>query len=173
MTDERRYRVEGGLHVIDVRLDSIETMFDNRDPAPFRKRDLDPDLVEYLLAAAEDVDDFRVMFHLGKPEQAHEVEPAFRAHMQYELDRIDRRIRHQRRAGQVVLLIGVAVLVATIGASQVVGEFPGSNAVKELLLLASWVVMWRPLDTLVYGWLPLTRQRKLLRRLCAANVSTS
>lgn len=33
----------------------MEQLFDNRDPAPFRDRDLDPGLVEYLLDGARDL----------------------------------------------------------------------------------------------------------------------
>ena len=167
-----RYRIEDGLQCVDVRLDSIEQMFDNRDPAPFRARDLDPDLIEYLIAAAEDVshDPFCVVFWLQDPAKASEVEPGFRAHMAYELDRVERRIRRQRREGQIVLGIGVAALAATIGAAQLVGDMPGGEIIKELLHVASWVVMWRPIDTLVYQWLPLHRQRTLMRRLAAAPV---
>src|SRR5690349_3847789 len=50
-----RYRTEGDVHCVDVRLNTVEQLFDNRDPAPFRERDLDPDLVEYLFAAGEDL----------------------------------------------------------------------------------------------------------------------
>ena len=55
MATHPRYRVDAGAHCIDVRLTSIEQLFDNRDPAPFRSRDLDPDLLEYLVAAGEDL----------------------------------------------------------------------------------------------------------------------
>ena len=48
----------------------MEQLFDNRDPAPFRDRDLDPDLVEYLLDGARDlarVKPLRVKIWLGAP----------------------------------------------------------------------------------------------------------
>jgi hypothetical protein len=172
MTDQPRYRVEDGHPCVDVRIESVEHMFDNRDPAPFRARDLDPDLVEYLLAAAEDVAhaEYHIVFWLGRPGQAPEIEPAFRAHTAYELDRIDRNQRRQRREGQIVLLIGAVAVAATVLLVQVVGDWPGADIVRELLRVASWVVMWRPIDMLVYQWLPLFRQRRLWRRLAAAPI---
>jgi hypothetical protein len=172
MAEQSRYRVEDGHPCVDVRIDTIEHMFDNRDPAPFRARDLDPDLVEYLLAAAEDVagEDFRVVFWLGKPGQAADVEPAFRAHVVYELDRVDRNARRQRREGRITLLVGFAALAATVVAGQAVPDVPGADVARELLHVASWVVMWRPIDTLVYHWLPLFRQRRLWKRLRVAPI---
>jgi hypothetical protein len=125
-----------------------------------------------LLAAAEDVshEKFKVVFWLGKAGQAGDVEPAFRAHTEYELARAHRSARRQRREGQIVLAIGVVALSLTVGGAQAVGNFPGSDAVRELLHVGSWVIMWRPIDTLVYQWLPLWRQRRMWRRLCTAPI---
>ena len=55
MLEPTRYRIEEGAPIIDVRVRTVEQMFDNRDPAPFRDRDLDPALAEYLLDAGEDL----------------------------------------------------------------------------------------------------------------------
>lgn len=172
MPEQSRYRLEDGHPCVDVRIDSVEHMFDNRDPAPFRARDLDPDLVEYLLAAAEDVasEDFRVVFWLGTPGQAGDVVPAFRAHVAYELDRVDRNSRRQRREGRITLLVGLIALAATVIGAQVIPDVPGADIARELLHVASWVVMWRPIDTLVYHWLPLFRQRRQWKRLADAKI---
>lgn len=48
-----RYRFEGTTPCVDVRAQRVEHLFDNRDPAPFRARDLDPDLASYLVASTD------------------------------------------------------------------------------------------------------------------------
>src|SRR5262245_56993586 len=104
-----RYRREADASVIDVRIANLEQLFDNRDPAPFRERDLDPDLIEYLTAAGEDLlshGPCRVVFWLGSPRGKDEIEPAYRAHFTYEIERLDRRWRRHRRTGEVALVIG-------------------------------------------------------------------
>ena len=55
MTTRTRYRVEEGRSCIDLKVRHSRQLFDTRDPAPFRERDLDADAVEYLLAAAEEI----------------------------------------------------------------------------------------------------------------------
>ena len=40
-----RYRIEGDQICIDIRLRSARQLFDGRDPAPFRERDLDQNAV--------------------------------------------------------------------------------------------------------------------------------
>ncbi len=56
MTDNRRSPtdwVEGAHACIDISLRLAEQLFDGRDPAPFRERDLDEDAADYILAAAQ------------------------------------------------------------------------------------------------------------------------
>lgn len=55
MTTRGRYRVEDGRSCIDIKVTHSRQLFDFRDPAPFRERDLDDDVVDYLLAAAEEI----------------------------------------------------------------------------------------------------------------------
>ena len=115
MSDTSRYRSEDGVPCIDIKLQTVEQIFDNRDPAPFRERDLDPDLADLLLDAGEDLvgeDTFKVMFWLDKPCPAGEIETAFRAHFEYTIERLRRARRRRRRAGLVSLAIGVVLVIA-------------------------------------------------------------
>ncbi len=176
MNEPSRYRTENGEAHIDVHAASVERLFDNRDPAPFRERDLDPDLVEYLFAAGEDLvgrDKLRLVFWLDNPCPPQEISTAVRAHFEYELDRIDRRRQRQRRTGQITLLLAFVLLVALLSVAQVVEHIIGNSlgaAVKEGLVISSWVLMWRPVEVLVYDWIPWRRQRRVIKRLIDAPV---
>lgn len=176
MAAHLRYRIENGDRCIDVRLGRLEQLFDNRDPAPFRERDLDLDLIEYLMAGAEDLaahGPFRVVFWFVDGQHSSDVEHAYRAHFEYELDRLGRKHRRQRRVGEVSLAIGVTLLVMLLSLAQVVESLSTSSitkALREGLLILAWVVMWRPVEALIYDWLPLRRERQLMTRLRTAAV---
>ena len=43
---------------------------------------------------------------------------------------------------------------------------------RESLIIVGWVVMWHPLEVLIYGGWPVVRER-LLQRLAAADVHVS
>jgi hypothetical protein len=171
-----RYRVEDGAHCVDIRIGSVEQLFDNRDPAPFRERDLDPDLVEYLVAAAEDLaplGPFRLVLWFATTRPSDDVCPAIRAHFEYELERIERRRRRQRRTGAVAFLVGVAILLGLLSIAHVLVTSSANSlteAFREGLIIMSWVALWRPVDTLIYEWLPLHRERKLFMRLYDAAI---
>ncbi|MEO8548426.1 MAG: hypothetical protein ABI678_00560 [Kofleriaceae bacterium] len=176
MAAESRYRIEDGVPCIDVALDTVEQIFDNRDPAPFRERDLDPDLADYLLAAGEDLftaDQFRVVFWVAKPCPPVEIEDAFRAHFEDTIERIRRIRKRRRRAGQVALVLGVVLVVALLALGQFVGTAVGGTlgaGLKEGLTISCWVVMWRPIETLVYDWIPQRHERRVAERMLGAPV---
>ncbi|MDB4958230.1 MAG: hypothetical protein JWO36_5799, partial [Myxococcales bacterium] len=176
MIEHSRYRFENDEPVVDVRVGTIEQLFDNRDPAPFRERDLDPELSEYLVDAGEDLwghDRFRVVFWLDKPCRPSEIEQAYRAHFTDKIERNKRTRRRRRRTGQVALVLALALIVALLSFAQFVASLvPGSlgTGLKEGLVISSWVVMWRPVETLIYDWIPTRHERKLVEKLLDAPI---
>lgn len=174
VNEHPRYRLEEGKPCVDVRIASLDHLFDNRDPAPFRERDLDPALVEYLQAISHDLpgrDGFRIVFWLERTCQPGVVEAAYRAHFEHALGRLDHRRRRARRAGQIALLFGAGLIILLMSLSQLAVEaVPGSlgAALREGLVISSWVVLWRPVELLIYDWIPVWDERRIMRRLLAA-----
>ena len=172
-----RYRIDAGVPSIDVQAQRIEQLFDNRDPAPFRERDLDPNLAVYLLESAEDLaphSKLAVVFWVEQQASHAELEHAFRGHFEEVLARLRRDRRRNRRIGAVTLLLGLLLVVVLFTAAQLVGAaVPGSlgAGLKEGLVISSWVVLWRPVELLIYGWIPVRQQRRVIERLLGAAIS--
>lgn len=172
-----RYRTEGGVPCIDVRVQRIEQLFDNRDPAPFRERDLDPEVAQYVLDAGADLasrTSFSIVFWLEQPAPNNEIEHAFKAHFEDVITRLRRRRRRERRSGAVMLPLGIAIVLVLFTLAQLIGAaVPGTigAGLKEGLVISSWVVLWRPVEILIYGWIPLRQERRLVERLLAAKLA--
>ena len=170
-----RYRLENGQPILDVRVESMEQLFDNRDPAPFRDRDLDPALVEYLIDGARDLasSPLRVEVWLGTSPSV-DVSQAMRAYFQHEIDRINRRRREQVRAGLIALSIAVVVVVVLIAVAEVVERrVTGTlgTALREALVISGWVLMWRPIEVLVYDRITWRRDRRVLESIRDATIA--
>jgi hypothetical protein len=181
MTTPARYREEDGRSVIDIRVSHSRQLFDFRDPAPFRERDLDDHAVEYLLAAAEEIPRKQplaiVVTISDEPEPrlaTDAITDAIRTHFRYELEQIQRRIREHMRRGQISLIVGLIVLVVFLTLAEFIAS-PLSGAFREILregfVITGWVAMWRPLEILLYDWWPMVDERRLIARVIEAPVS--
>ncbi len=181
MAAPTRYRVEDGRWCIDLEVRHSQQLFDTRDPAPFRERDLDADAVQYVLAAAQEIPQSRplalVVSISDEPEPRLAptvIEDAVRSHFRYEAEQIERRLREHLRRGQLILGVGLTVLVVFLTLAEFTSSLPighGREIVREGLVITGWVAMWRPLEVLLYDWWPLIDERRRVRRLLAAPVS--
>ena len=118
MTTRARYRIEDARSCIDIKVRHSRQLFDGRDPAPFRERDLDEDAVEYRLAAAQEIprtQPLKIVVTISEePEPrlaADAIMEAVRGHFIYEREQIERRLREYVRRGQMFLGVGLTVLV--------------------------------------------------------------
>lgn len=174
--EKLRYRLENGQPCIDVRINSIDQLYDNRDPAPFRERDLDPGLGEYLYDASEDLRGhglFRIVFWLDSSPPPGELEQALQSHFADWRERLRRKGRLRRRTGYIALLLAVILLVTLLSLAHFLsGILVGAigAGVREGLVIAGWVVMWRPVEVLIYDWIPASHELKNVSRLLQAPI---
>ncbi len=181
MSEHARYRSENGVPCIDIRLRTSRQLFDGRDPAPFRERDLDPDAVEYLSGAVQELpakSPMKIVIWISEEPQpempAETLIEAVRAHFAYEEERLDRQIRQHLRQGQLFLLVGLFVLVAFLSLAEATTLIPLDHVrqiLREGLVITGWVAMWRPLEVLLYDWWPLVRERARVRRMVKVPLS--
>lgn len=175
-----RYRSEDGKACIDIRLRTSRQLFDGRDPAPFRERDLDPGAVEHLLACAREI-------RRGRPikivlsfteEDEPRLDPAvlrdaIHAQFEHERELVARRIRENFRRGQLLGAIGISVLGLFLTLAELTGRLPEGHVQKILregFTITGWVAMWRPAETLLYEWWPLLDDRKRIQRILDAEI---
>lgn len=176
-----RYRFEEGMTCIDIKLKTAQQLFDGRDPAPFRERDLDEDAVEYIIGAVQELPPKTpmkiVLWISDEPTPQLPVETvvdAVRGHFTYERERLSRQLRQHVRRGQLFLLVGLTALVVFLSLAEFTLMIPAGHVrqvLREGLVITGWVAMWRPLEVLLYDWWPLVQQRSLARRMLEAPVT--
>ncbi len=181
MATSARYRVEDGRSCIDLKVRQSRQLFDGRDPAPFRERDLDAEAVAYLLAAAMEIPRGQpltiVVTISDEPEPRLAIDvilEAVQGHFLHESAQIERRLRAHVRRGQMILGVGLTVLVACLTLAEFTHAWPPGHLrelVREGLVITGWVAMWRPLEALLYDWWPLIDERRQVRRLREALVA--
>jgi hypothetical protein len=166
---------------IEVRLSTVSQLFHSLDPYPFRERDLDRDAEEFIVAWARGLPrdaPLEVLIHLPKsevhPERSSEVQSAIHNHFAFRVEEASQDLHELFVIGRIYLVIGVSVLTGCMFMAQLIERLaPGANwsrIVAEGLVILGWVTNWRPAEILLFEWLPISRRRRLLRRLSVASV---
>jgi len=181
MSRRARYRVEDGRSCIDLNVRHSRQLFDGRDPAPFRERDLDEDVVDYLIGAAQEIPRkqlLKIVVTISEePEPrlaADIIAEAVREYFVHERSQIRRRLGEHVRRGRMFLSIGLAMLVVFLTLAELTASIPSGplrDILREGLVITGWVAMWRPLEVLLYDWWPLVDERRQVSRMLEAPVS--
>jgi hypothetical protein len=180
-SSEQRYHVVGGRARIELTVRDVRRLFDNRDPAPYRERDLDEGAVEYVMGAVEEIPrhlPLSLVVTIDAPPDPllpdDVVADAIRSHFAHVRRQVARRLRQHVRRGRLALGIGFLALVVCLTLAQGVATLPGGylrDVVREGLVIAGWVAMWRPLEGLLYDWWPLVEERRQVDRVLEAPIA--
>jgi hypothetical protein len=164
---------------IAIRAHTIGQLFNSFDPSPFREKDLDAGVEEFLVGWVRELPQaapFTIVVDLppaeaAKPDAA-SINDAFAHYFQYRAEASEHDLRELFRIGRRSLAIGVVVLIACLVASQVVATIIPNHMIarvlEESLIIVGWVANWRPIEIYLYDWLPIRRRIRLFRRLAAA-----
>lgn len=167
--------------LIEVRVDKVAQLFHTLDPFPFRERDLDQDVEDYIVGWARELprrDAISIVIYLPEIElqvgEVQDVGEAFRRYFASRSVAIQQDLNELFRIGRKSLAIGVAILVGCFASAHMAaGYLPDAslrNIVGESLLILGWVANWRPLEIFLYDWWPIAQRQRLYRRLSAAPV---
>lgn len=173
----RRYPIVDGREAIEIKVKSLNQLFDDRDPAPFREKDLDDEAVEYIVSSVLDVSPHKVKRLLIFHDPIHDshlirndVRSAIHQFFSYEVRQADIKIRNILKNGVKSLIIGLCFLMLATLVSYFLSEDSKSFWIlffKEGVLLLGWVSMWKPINIFLYEWWPVAAMKKVFICLSA------
>ncbi len=139
---------------------------------------MNTDAMEALADLAEDLPartPLKIVLHLEgpppPPDEVSRLQDAVGLHFATRAERARRRLRRELRQARVKLLVGLFAFLVLLSAAELlrtVADTPGARLLPEGLVIVAWVVMWRPLDALLFDWWPLRAEWKLALRLAGA-----
>lgn len=167
------YSREGETWLVEIRLNRLEQLFNNLDPAPFWRRDLDPDALDYILDSVQELPrhaPLRLVVHVDaeQPANAQEhISSTLSGYCLYRAKVNRQRLRLELRRGRISLAVGLSFLsLCFVVGNYVQGlETIGSTIVRESLLIMGWVAMWQPLQSFLYDWWPHLGRARLYERV--------
>jgi hypothetical protein len=170
--------------VIEVHVAELRQLFNAIDPSPFRDRDLDPRVEQFIVDWSREApagSPLALLVRLDRPanpaDDAAVVRDSIHSFFANRAAASRGRLRHLFRIGRVSLAIGLAVLttflIAARSVSRQAGESGLSGVLHESLSIGGWVAMWRPLEIFLYDWWPIRAEARLFDRLAVMPVRLS
>lgn len=170
--------------IIDVQVTELRQLFNAIDPAPFRERDLDPKIEEFIIESSREAPSgarLALLIRLDHPaspaDEAALTRDSIHSFFAQRATATRGRLRQLFRVGRVSLLIGLAVLTIFTATAQFVSRRTGggglSQVLHESLLIGGWVAMWRPIEIFLYDWWPIRAEARLFDRLAMMPVRLS
>ena len=177
---ERYARTAEGRVIIDITADKVEYLFNDFDRhAPYMRKELDQDLVDYLVDSMREIGDEEVQMQFGFAEpigdkQRERVRTSIHNYFIYlkglevlELKKLIRRF-------MIFLLIGFSIMAVSVWVNDNINHASAiSRVFAEGLTVAAWVSLWEACSTLLINWTPHRRQIKWCEKLASAPVTFS
>lgn len=166
---------------MEISVSRISQFFNSLDPSPFYEKDLDDDAEEYLVSWAQELPHdapLSLTIHLREslkdPNELDWVPQAISRHFKGRARFAEFEFRNLMRQGRMSLAIGLICMVLFLLVAQALaatssGVFP--SLLRESLMIAGWVAMWKPMQIYLYDWWPLLGRVRLYERMSAMPVS--
>ena len=156
----------------------IKGYFNPHDPAPIYKRQLNHQFEQYIMANVALFKRYDVIFYKFK--YANEIDKQYAEPMMYAIRRhfnelkehkIKNFEKYKRRnitmlaASTLIVMLFHILLPLVLTSDKGIG-----SAVRNSLDIFSWVILWRPIDELVFNWNPHLAEINLFSKLATAEL---
>ena len=157
---------------------SIGDHFNPNDPAPLYKRQLSHQFQHYIMTSIESAKRYSVFYYkiTCKNESDKQYTEAFiyaiRRHFSAKkLIKIEQFEKFKRRSYKL-LFASLTVVMICHGIVPMIlpGDEGFHSAIRNGLDIFSWVILWQPIDKLVFYWNPHLKDISIMNRLANAEV---
>ncbi len=175
---DRYARTDDGRVIIDINAVRVEDLYSDFDKsAHYLKKDLDSDLVEYIVNSVREIGDLPFVIRFSLAAEVAEtlmtrvrmsVRNFFMYMKQVELGEM----RRIMRTSAVLFAAGLSVLTLSVLVHR--GMTPQEGVLKDVfaegLTVAAWVSLWEAIGRLLFSALPRRRRVNRCDRIAAAEV---
>ncbi len=163
---------------ISVDVQTINTYFNAHDPAPLYKRQLSHQFDHYIMNSIAHAKRFSIIFY--KLKCSNDIERQYTQPLMYAIKRHftekkamrEAEFKRFKKRSFILLALSFIVIILCHG---VFPLFLSSNSQLQTIILTSsdifsWVILWRPIDKLIFDWNPHLKDISILNKLSMAEV---
>ncbi len=171
-----RFDDQSGAYLIEVSLDDYDEVYDDWDPSPFKKRDIEDEFNDFIVDSSGDIPlrmDVQIVLHLPEGKRSAEKETilvsAYRYFYGYIVQRMRKDLDNQRVKAFSYLFF--SLIFMSIGYFFTVeGRSMFLTVLHEGILIGGWVFLWEFITTLFISGRDKVKEFKLFQRLLNADV---
>ncbi len=163
---------------LSVDKQNINSYFNAHDPAPIYKRQLDHQFENYILNAVSVISKDSIVFY--KLKCANEADKQYAEPLIYAIKRHfiqKRRIKEEkfsRFKKRTFILLAISFCIVIICHGLVPMVLDVTNHFQSIMITSidvlSWVMLWRPIDKLIFDWNPRLKDILIIEKLCTAEM---
>lgn len=165
---ETLYNKEQDTILIEIKLKSLKQLFNTYDPAPFFEKDLDDDAIAYIVSTVKEfplTQKQKLIIYLPgifrKKVGQGEIKNAISHYFKYQHFLAKRNLKLKFKEARTEFGIALLFLFISLAISEWIAiSFEGlvSRLIAEGIIITAWVAMWRPLDAILFEWLPIRKE---------------
>lgn len=145
-----RYKRENDFLIIEVGVKNSRQLFNERDPAPFRERDLDPQFVTYLVSSVEEFSlktkmkiRIRTADHEDlRNEKTLAIRDAVRSYFLYESILTQAKLQKRLRTARFYFLIGLIALIICLSLAQLIDTITIAPKITKIASVGFIIIGW-------------------------------
>jgi hypothetical protein len=165
---------------LKVNEQTIDSYFNINDPAPIYKRQLSQEFEEYIMNYAMNIKRYTtVTYKLNCVNESDNefVEPlvhAIRRHFSLKKSIKEAEFRKFKRRNWWLLIVSLAVVMLFQGVMPMLfqTEHRIHSAFSNALDVFSWVILWKPIEKLIFYWNPFLKEICIFDKLTNAPIIT-
>lgn len=175
---DRYTRTPDNKLIIDIATSRIEDLYNNFDKhSPYVKRELDQDLVEYLINTINEIgnEEFIIQFRINSltdPNATSRVKASVQNYFLYLKELELRELTRMARTSVILFSIGIIILIISVWVKQNLNMFGDmlNHVFAEGLTVAAWVSLWNALATFLINWAPHRTNINIYERISKSNI---
>jgi hypothetical protein len=166
-----------GAYIISVAIDKYTDIFNEWDPAPFRKRDIDQDLRYFLEDCSSDIpikNDVTLTFDVLDEERDSEketrIKSGLKTYFSFVRNLLERKIKKSYETSLLYVLASFLLLAASFLLRTVTPDGLLFVVTVEGLNIGGWVFLWEAISTFAFKNRDVKSKYQQYRRLSGALV---
>lgn len=173
-----RRNPQSKAYIIDIKIRGFGDLFNDLDPSPLRKRDLDQDFINYLEESSADIPlkhslDLHISCPFAEKEKDKEARiiQGVKSYYQIILHNLQRKLYQLIKNSLLYFTIGIIFLFLSLYFTKSLSPTYIHKLLSEGMIIGGWVFLWESLALAVFKSSSLRKEKRRMQRILESKIS--